>query len=81
MHPSLAIVLSAALAIAGCASSSPKPAEGSAFKTRVMTQEKGGVRAAVVALSAAESEAVYGVPLASSRSGSRSTIATIEPTG
>jgi len=64
MHPSLAIVLSAALAIAGCASSSPKPAVGSAFKTRVMAQEKGGVRAAVVALSAAESEAVYGVPLA-----------------
>jgi hypothetical protein len=56
--------LSAALALAGCVSSSPKTGQGSVFKSRAMAQEKGGVRASVVALSAAESEAVYGVPLA-----------------
>jgi hypothetical protein len=64
MHLSLALLLSAALAFVGCAAGGPKSVEGRDFKARAITQQEEGVRASVVPLSAAESESVYGVPLA-----------------
>jgi hypothetical protein len=53
-----------ALTLAGCASTSRPSVEATDYKSRAMTLEEGGVRASVAVLSAEESSAVYGVPLA-----------------
>lgn len=54
-----------ASALAGCASAPPaETAAASDYKSRAATRTDGGVRVTTAALSATESEAVYGVPLA-----------------
>jgi len=52
-----------AVALAGCASQSP-PTTSLDYKSRAVTRSDGGLRVSTAVLSAAESEAVYGVPLA-----------------
>ena len=51
--------------LVGCASSPPpSPAAGPDYKGRAVTRAEGGVRVSTAVLSAEESAAVYGVPLA-----------------
>ena len=51
--------------LVGCASSPPpSPAAGPDYKGRAVTRTEGGVRVSTAVLSAEESAAVYGVPLA-----------------
>src|SRR5688572_5202339 len=53
------------VALAGCASAPPQSATSEInYKTRAVSQTDGGVRVSAVALSAEESAAVYGAPLA-----------------
>jgi hypothetical protein len=59
----LAIAWMAALLLAGCASPPPQPAHID-YKKRAVARTKGDVRISTAVLSAEESEAVYGVPLA-----------------
>ncbi|CAE6739553.1 hypothetical protein R69927_00786 [Paraburkholderia domus] len=49
--------------LSGCATTPPS-AGGLAYKSRAVTRTNGGVRVSAAVLSAEESEAVYGVPLA-----------------
>jgi hypothetical protein len=54
-----------AAALAGCVSTPPQsPGAGLDYKRRAVTRTDGGVRVSTVVLSAEESAAVYGVPLA-----------------
>jgi hypothetical protein len=53
-----------ALALAGCATTGGKSVESTDFKSRVITREEGKTRVSVAVLSAEESKAIYGVPLA-----------------
>src|SRR5688572_14648677 len=56
------------VALAGCASAPPQSATSEInYKTRAVSQTDGDVRVSAVALSADESAAVYGVPLAKLR--------------
>ncbi len=58
----------AAAVLVGCASAPPEPGtDATDYKSRVATRTDGGVRVSAVALSADESAAVYGVPLAKLR--------------
>ena len=50
--------------LAGCASPPPSPAAGLDYKSRAVTRTDGGVRVSTAVLSAEESAAVYGAPLA-----------------
>lgn len=52
-----------AFVLSGCAST-PPPAGEFAYKSRAVTRTEGGLRVTTVVLSALESAAVYGVPLA-----------------
>jgi hypothetical protein len=53
------------VALAGCASTLPEwPSAGRDYKGRAVTRTDGGVRVSTAVLSAEESAAVYGVPLA-----------------
>ena len=66
MHRMVRHVLSAtavAAALAGCASQ-PPPTPSLDYKSSAVTRSDGGLRVSTAVLSAAESEAVYGVPLA-----------------
>ncbi len=64
LHTAILLSTCFGFTVIGCASPPPKTAEGSHFKDRIVTQDEGGIRTSVVVLSAEESEAVYGVPLA-----------------
>ena len=74
-------VAAAAIALAGCTST--PPAADQPYKSRAVTRTEGGVRVSTAVLSADESAAVYGVPLATARfspSGSKSRTAKTAPT-
>jgi hypothetical protein len=63
-RPALAVAV-AGVVLAGCASAPSQPSTSAAdYKTRALTQTDGDVRTSAAALSAEESAAVYGVPLA-----------------
>ena len=61
----ISLALVSAVWLSGCAAPAPSPVENTHFRDRVLHQQDGEVHVAVSVLGAKESEAEFGVPLAS----------------